>query len=170
MVQSRSNQVRNEVQLNPLKFEIVEMQEADLREVVEIEEVAGLSRWGYDTYRRELLTNPDAIMLVARTMLRLLPQRRIIGFLAAWIVADEMHINNIGILPDYRRQGVGQTLLKQALRQGQMLGASYCLLEVRFSNRPAIELYEKLGFVTIDRRRNYYSLPIEDALVMQKRF
>ena len=146
------------------------MSEADLAEVAEIEELAGLSRWGYDTYRRELLSNPDAIMLVARNATAEAPGRRVLGFLAAWIVADEMHINNLGTLPDFRRRGVGRALLEEALLQGRLQGASFCLLEVRVSNQPAIALYKLFGFSVVGRRGNYYTLPVEDALVMQKKF
>ena len=42
------------------------MRERDLIDVVEIEETSGLNRWGYDAYRRELFTNPNSIMIVAR--------------------------------------------------------------------------------------------------------
>ncbi|HWP42498.1 MAG TPA: hypothetical protein VNO14_04635, partial [Blastocatellia bacterium] len=71
---------------------IDQMQEADLPEVVDIEERSGLNRWGYDAYRRELLKNESSIMLVARN---LEPGAKVIGFLAGWTVEDEMHINNI---------------------------------------------------------------------------
>src|SRR5215831_19717913 len=151
-----------------MEFEVVQMNEVDLSEVAEIEELAELSRWGYDTYRRELLTNPDAIMLVARNFAPAAVYRKILGFIAAWIVADEMHINNIGTHPDFRRLGVGKTLLKEALIEGRMRGANFCLLEVRISNHSAINLYQSFGFIASGRRGNYYTFPMEDALVMQK--
>ena len=42
------------------------------------------------------------------------------------------------------------------------------LLEVRESNRPALELYRSMGFAPVALRRNYYSQPLEDALVLRK--
>jgi len=153
-----------------MQFEVVPMNESDLDEVAEIEELANLSKWGYDTYRRELETNPDAIMLVARNLVPVKPRLGILGFLAAWIVADEMHINNVGTHPDFRRIGIGKALLKEAMIEGHMRGAMFCLLEVRISNRVAINLYKSLGFDAVGRRGNYYTFPMEDALVMQKKF
>ena len=72
------------------------MREQDLLEVVEIEEMSGLNRWGYDAYRRELFTNPNSVMMVARN---LHPGPMIAGFFAGWIVEDEMHINNVASRP-----------------------------------------------------------------------
>src|SRR5437870_3435336 len=105
-----------------MEFEVVQMCEADLAEVAEIEELASLSRWGFDTYRQELLTNPDSVMLIARDLNSQSPCRGVLGFLAAWIVADEMHINNLGTHPDFRRQGVGKSLLREAMLEGRMRG------------------------------------------------
>ena len=153
-----------------MDFEVVQMCETDLIEVAEIEELASLSRWGFDTYRQELLTNPDSVMLIARNLGPETPHRGVLGFLAAWIVADEMHINNIGTHPDFRRQGIGRALLSEALMEGKLRGAMFCILEVRISNLPAIEMYKSFGFDPVGRRGNYYTFPMEDALVMQKKF
>jgi ribosomal-protein-alanine N-acetyltransferase len=153
-----------------MEYEVVHMLEADLAEVAEIEELASLSRWGFDTYRQELLSNPDSVMLIARNLDAVEPYRGVLGFLAAWIVADEMHINNLGTHPDFRRQGIGKALLGEALAEGRMRGAMFCILEVRISNQAAIELYRTFGFDPVGRRGNYYTFPMEDALVMQKKF
>jgi ribosomal-protein-alanine N-acetyltransferase len=137
----------------------------DLSEVVDIEEASGLNRWGYDSYKRELFTNPDSVMLVARSPH--LDGRGVIGFFAGWTVADEMHINNIAAHPDYRRLGVGRRLMEFAINEGAMRGVTFVLLEVRASNETAQTLYRKLGFSYISRRRDYYRSPTEDAFVMK---
>ncbi|HZS47375.1 MAG TPA: ribosomal protein S18-alanine N-acetyltransferase [Blastocatellia bacterium] len=152
-----------------MEFEVVQMSDSDLSEVAEIEELAQLSKWGYETYKKELGENPDAIMLVAKNLIPVKPYFAVLGFLAAWVVADEMHINNIGTHPDFRRLGVGKALLEEALTEGHMRGANFCLLEVRISNRAAISLYQSFGFEAVGRRGNYYTFPMEDALVMQKK-
>jgi ribosomal-protein-alanine N-acetyltransferase len=140
------------------------MQEADLDDVVEIEEITGLNRWGYDAYRRELLKNMNSIMIVARN---LESRSRVIGFFAGWTVEDEMHVNNIASHPDYRRMGVGEGLMNAGIDRGISRGARYVLLEVRASNVGAQALYRKMGFNYVGRRRDYYRLPTEDALVMK---
>ena len=141
------------------------MREQDLIEVVEIEEMSGLNRWGYDAYRRELFTNPNSVMVVARN---LHPGPAIAGFFAGWIVEDELHINNVASRPEYRRIGVARSLLESAIDDSACRGVLLVILEVRASNEAAQALYGKLGFKLIGRRRDYYRGPIEDALVMRK--
>lgn len=148
-----------------MRYEIVPLREADLREIVEIEEITGLNRWGYDAYRRELLTNPQSVMYVARP-LDMGIGRRVLGFVAAATIFDEIHINNIAAHPDHRRLGIGRSLLSTALDEGRLRGARLCVLEVRASNLSAQALYEAFGFKTARRRKEYYRLPTEDALEM----
>ena len=148
-------------------YSIRHMQERDLIEVVEIEETSGLNRWGYDAYRRELFTNPNSIMLVARN---LVPGPEVIGFFAGWIVEDELHVNNVASHRDYRRIGVGRSLMEAAIDETRLRGGREVVLEVRASNEAAQILYKELGFTFIGRRRDYYRLPTEDALVMKLQF
>jgi ribosomal-protein-alanine N-acetyltransferase len=148
-------------------FAIECMQEEDLKEVVEIEEVSGLNRWGYDAYRRELLKNPNSIMLVARYTAGSVSVRNVVGFLAGWTVADELHVNNIAAHPNFRRMGIGSKLLESAIEEGKRRGAAFVMLEVRASNRPAQSLYKKFGFKYVGRRSDYYRSPTEDAMVMK---
>jgi ribosomal-protein-alanine N-acetyltransferase len=147
-----------------MRFEIVPMREADLTEVVQIEERTGLNRWGYEAYRRELLTNPQALMFVARPLDSV--DREVLGFVAAALMYDELHVNNIAAHPDYRRLGVGRALLDAAISEGQLRGATFCVLEVRASNESAQALYLAFGFRTTRRRKDYYRSPTEDALEM----
>jgi ribosomal-protein-alanine N-acetyltransferase len=141
------------------------MRMEDLEEVVYIEEHSGLNRWGYESYKRELYTNPNSVMLVARSPH--LEGRGVIGFFAGWTVADEMHINNIAAHPDFRRMGIGRGLIEAAIAEGRLRGVSFVMLEVRASNDAAQSLYKKLGFNYVSRRRDYYRLPTEDAFVMK---
>jgi ribosomal-protein-alanine N-acetyltransferase len=145
------------------------MSEHDLLEVVEIEETTGLSQWGWDAYRAEL-EKPEAIMLVAR---RDTPDaqtgRRLGGYIAARMNADELHVNNIGVWPESRRRGVGGALLGAALEVAARCGAVEAVLEVRAGNLPALLLYERYGFAVVGERRNYYREPPEDAKIMTRR-
>lgn len=145
-------------------YSIEPMRESDLRDVVEIEESSGLNRWGYDAYRRELFTNENSVMIVARS---LIPGPAVIGFFAGWTVEDEMHVNNVAAHRDYRRMGVGRSLMEAAIYEARGRGVVEVLLEVRASNETAQQMYRNLGFGFIGRRRDYYRLPTEDALVMK---
>ncbi|MGH9822771.1 MAG: ribosomal protein S18-alanine N-acetyltransferase [Blastocatellia bacterium] len=150
-----------------VSYVIERMRETDLLEVVQIEESSGLNRWGYEAYRRELLKNKNAIMLVARDQTIGGSERPILGFFAGWVVADELHVNNIATRKDSRRIGVGQGLLEAAIEDGSQRGVRFVLLEVRASNNAAQSLYSKLHFRFVGRRRDYYRSPIEDALMMR---
>src|ERR1041385_4457729 len=149
-------------------FSIRRMTEHDLLEVVEIEEQSGLSRWGWAAYYAELQGSNRDLMLVAeaaQSRLRRISQA-LAGYIVARIGANELHINNVaGREPD-RRQGIGQNLLSPILEEGKKLGVDAAFLELRAGNRSALSLYEKCGFEITARRRNYYSEPPEDALVM----
>jgi ribosomal-protein-alanine N-acetyltransferase len=135
--------------------------------VVDIEELTGLNRWGYDAYQREILTNPDSIMLVARNTGIDQNSRRILGFFAGWVVTDELHVNNVASHPDYRKLGIGQSLMEVGMDEGRLRGIKFVLLEVRASNEPAQTLYRKLGFRFVGRRPDYYRNPVEDAMLMR---
>jgi ribosomal-protein-alanine N-acetyltransferase len=145
------------------------MTEHDLLEVVEIEETCGLSRWGWESYHAELTSGNSVLMFVAginEWSAGPFHSNLIGGFLAARILADQMHINNVAVRPAYRRLGLASSLLETALREGERCGAIEALLEVRISNLAAQSLYRKLGFRPSGQRRDYYALPTEDALVM----
>ncbi len=147
---------------------ISRMTEHDLLEVVEIEEGSGLSRWGWAAYYAELQSNNRSLMLVARMARKHGSEndRKIAGYVVARLAADELHINNVAVRPEYRGRGIGTALLTRVMGQGAHLEAKTAFLEVRAGNSLAQALYSKCGFGQVGRRREYYSSPIEDALVM----
>lgn len=144
------------------------MTEHDLLEVVEIEEHSGLSRWGWTAYYAELQGSNRGLMLVARVArpLEQVKTDQIAGYVVARLAANELHINNVAVRVEYRRRGIGSALLTRILEEGQRLEATAAFLEVRAGNSLAQALYEKCGFRGVARRRNYYSTPLEDALIM----
>jgi ribosomal-protein-alanine N-acetyltransferase len=151
------------------EFFISSMTEHDLLEVVAIEEASGLSRWGWDAYHAELAAGRGALMLVVRCRFNgedAAREMHVGGFIAARMTADEIHINNVAVREMYRRRGMGGALLGAVLREGARLGARVALLEVRATNVAAQALYARYGFRSAGWRRNYYTDPTEDALVM----
>jgi ribosomal-protein-alanine N-acetyltransferase len=152
-------------------FYLSPMTEHDLLEVVEIEEASGLSRWGWEAYHAELAEESRSLMFVTRVRAGesgLFHGKRIKGFIAARLIADEVHVNNVAVREEERRQRIGEALLLCVIEEGRRLGARLAFLEVRASNRVAQALYEKCGFRHQGVRRNYYSDPVEDALVMSR--
>ena len=162
---SVSERRSEEAAANRLPFIIEWMQVSDLNDVVAIEEITGLNRWGFDAYKREIQKNPNSIMLVARNLRH---GSSVVGFFAGWTVEDELHVNNIAAHPDFRQQGIGSRLMETAIEEGRRRGVAFVLLEVRASNEAAQSLYRKLGFNFVARRRDYYRFPTEDAFVMKK--
>ena len=89
------------------------------------------------------------------------------GFTA---VLDEGYITNIAVHPDFRRRGVATELTNAVTEKAKELKLSFLSLEVRESNAAAISLYEKFGFLNVGRRKNFYSEPTEDAVIMTLNF
>ena len=145
---------------------ITRMSEHDLVEVVEIEEQSGLSRWGWAAYYAELQGANRELMLVARPVQATIESTPIIGYIVARETAGELHINNFAVRSEFRRRGIGATLLDRVLQEARRRKANAAFLEVRSTNHAAQALYEKSGFQAIARRANYYSDPREDAVVM----
>ena len=146
---------------------IARMTEHDLLEVVQIEELSGISVWGWDAYHKELQSPADVIMLVARTTSsNQIQGPAVAGFIVSRLVAGELHINNVAVRPEFRRRGIAALLLAAALRLGRSTGARLAFLEVREGNAAAQGLYSGCGFQVTGRRRRYYNQPVEDALLM----
>jgi ribosomal-protein-alanine N-acetyltransferase len=87
------------------------------------------------------------------------------GFLVAQNGGPEWELENIAVLPEFRRQGIAHELLSALLSQARTLSAERILLEVRASNHAAIRLYHANGFQVLARRREYYRNPSEDAII-----
>src|SRR5215212_8914907 len=99
----------------PDEIIITRMSEHDLLEIVEIEEQSGLSRWGWAAYYAELQGPNRDLMLVARPSLSIVESGPIAGYVVARETAGELHINNFAVRSDFRRRGIGATLLNRVL-------------------------------------------------------
>jgi ribosomal-protein-alanine N-acetyltransferase len=148
---------------DPLAPWIVEplVPDRDLEEVIEIEKLCFTNPWTREMFMGELERRDVARAYVVRTA-----EYRVAGYCSAWLVADELHINNLAVRPDSRNKGVGRALLVHVLDATAREGAGRATLEVRRSNEPALRLYDRLGFRVAGIRRGYYTNPAEDALVL----
>ena len=90
----------------------------------------------------------------------------VLGYIGSRIVLDSADITNVAVRPQYRRRGVARQLVGRMLAQMAEKGVTGVLLEVRESNLPAQNCYAQAGFTVVGRRKNYYELPKEDALLM----
>lgn len=131
-------------------------------DVLAVEEASFTNPWTRDMYLAELNNQGVSYCYLARRP----GGGRVVGFCSFWRVLDELHINNLAVLPEERRTGVATTLLDYVLKEGAALGARRATLEVRRSNDAARLLYERFGFSVAGVRRGYYTKPVEDALVL----
>ena len=92
----------------------------------------------------------------------------IAGFAAFHHVMDEAELRNMAVDVNRQRRGIARALLAEGIRKLAARGVSRLFLEVRASNQPAIGLYRSTGFTMVNRRRDYYHSPDEDALVMAR--
>lgn len=90
----------------------------------------------------------------------------VVGYVSFTIIIDECQIVNVATSQDYRKMGVGKSLIEELLSYAKKSGVSKVYLEVRESNLPAISLYEKYGFEIVGVSKNHYSQPTENALLM----
>lgn len=91
----------------------------------------------------------------------------VVASLLGWLLADEVQINRVAVLPHWQQHGLGQRLLVHTLKLAQQAGAIQALLEVRRDNLPALALYRRQGFVSAGVRRGYYADGC-DALVLTR--
>jgi [ribosomal protein S18]-alanine N-acetyltransferase len=133
----------------------------EIDSILAIEEASFTNPWTREMYLAELHNEGVSFIYVARDR-----RRHAVGFCSFWRVLDELHINNLAVLPDQRRGGIGSALLRRVLEEGGRLGARRSTLEVRRSNSAARSLYERFGFTVAGVRHAYYSNPVEDALIL----
>lgn len=129
--------------------------------IAEIEKLCFSDPWSVRSISSEL-SNPLSLWIVA------VDGDCVVGYVGSQTVLDGADMMNLAVLPQYRKQGVGRTLVNQLVDQLQKRGAISLALEVRQSNTPAISLYKKLGFVQVGLRPNYYRNPKENALILRK--
>lgn len=93
-----------------------------------------------------------------------------VGYGGMYTVLDEGYITNIGVMPDYRRKGIGAKIVNELINYSIKNSLSFLSLEVRVSNIAAIKLYDSFGFKEVGKRKNFYNKPKEDALIMTRYF
>lgn len=135
---------------------------ADLDGIVEIEQASFNNPTTRAWYEEELRRPDVCFIYVLRTA-----DHPVAGFCAFWRVAEQIHINNLAIRPDLRGRGLGSRLLRGVIAEARRLGATTATLEVRRSNLAALHLYTSAGFAQVGVRQNYYTQPVEDALVLR---
>ena len=134
----------------------------DLDQVLAIERVSYPNPWSREMFAEEL-DNRLCHIFVCREGSG--ERRVVLGYVCFWLFLGEMHLLNVAVHPDVRREGIGKSLLSHAIDFAAERGAKVGFLEVRRSNRAAQTMYERFGFREMGVRPRYYE-DGEDAVVM----
>lgn len=138
---------------------VVPMAERHLAALAEIEKACFHAPWSEAMLREEL---DKGIFLVAEQ------DGQAVGYIGCQTVLDEGYITNVAVSPDCRRQGIGRALIAELVSCACAKELSFVTLEVRASNASALALYEGAGFGRVGVRKNFYSAPSEDAVLMTR--
>ena len=144
-------------------FNIRKMNDTDISFVAQIEKECFSSPWSEEGLKSEV-NNPSAEFFVLEK------DGAVAAYMGMHTVLDECYIANVAVKGEHRKKGYGQRLVENALEVAENKGCSFITLEVRISNLAAISLYEKCGFEKMGERKNFYSAPTENALIMTKYF
>lgn len=136
---------------------ITEMQEKHLPALAELEKQCFHAPWSEKMLREEL---GGGIFLVAEQ------DGEVQGYVGCQTVLDEGYITNVAVSPDFRRRGAARLLIAELIARAKEKRLVFVTLEVRESNAPAIALYTGAGFAPVGKRKNFYSNPTENAVLM----
>ena len=148
------------------KWRIASINRTDLEPILAIEQLSFQWPWGRISFEGELSCQ-NAHNYVVRSA-KADNKSQVIAYAFIRRAVDELHILKIAVTPAWRGHGIATWLLNSCFTMGTRQGVRSVHLEVRPSNIPAVELYERLGFQEIGRRPNYYADSNEDALLMMK--
>jgi [ribosomal protein S18]-alanine N-acetyltransferase len=136
---------------------------SDIERIVAIGTQSGINVWKREDYVSEIV-RADSYLTVSET------KGVISGFLSARFVSfdQSFEIYNVAISSEYKKQGHGTALVERLCEYCRISRVGNVYLEVRESNVSAVEFYKKNGFTICGKRKNFYSSPVEDAILMKK--
>lgn len=156
------NEIIKEIDKIFSSFEVKPIEYHHIKEIAELEKICFSTPWSEQTISDAFKTGTR--FFVAEK------DNKILGYVGISAILDEGYITNVAVFPEARRQGVASALLETLFDFAKEKRLSFISLEVRESNVSAISLYKNFGFKTEGKRKNFYSSPEEDALIMTKRF
>ena len=145
-----------------MDYRIIDTTQTQLEQIEKIEQQCFSCPWTIDQLRSQL-SDERHVFLAA-----VAENGAVLGYVGMMFVLDEGYISNVAVAPACRRQGVADALISALMTRAEELNLAFVTLEVRAGNEPAKALYAKHGFVPVGRRKNYYDLPKEDAILMTR--
>ena len=144
-----------------LKANILELKNEDVLMVAEIEKECFSKPWSEKAIKTEI-NNDLSYFVVAKV------GNEVVGYGGMYSVMGEGYIYNIAVKRKYRKFGIGTNIVNELVNYSKIKSLNFLSLEVRKSNTPAINLYSNCGFKKIGNRKNFYTNPLEDAIIMTK--
>lgn len=121
----------------------------------------GADGWSAESFRSETQKDNGIVLYI-------MDGEQVMALLSGYTAVGEADITSVAVHPDYRRKGLAQKLMEY-FEAHLPSDTESIFLEVRESNSSAIALYRKCGFMQLSVRRNFYTDPRENAVVMQKK-
>jgi ribosomal-protein-alanine N-acetyltransferase len=149
--------------MNTNSIRIVKLKNEYIHKIAEIEKQCFSEPWSENSIREEI-ENKTAYFIVAVDECG-----EAVAYGGMHTPCGDCYIDNIAVDKEHRRVGIGDMIVKALTAQAEKLG-SFISLEVRASNANAVSLYMKNGFKKVGVRKNFYSDPREDALILTKYF
>ena len=137
--------------------------EDDLSAIAEIEKECFSSPWSLNALKDFFVCDYSRIVVA-------LCDDEIAGYVTFSVICDEVQISNVAVSKRFRRLHIGTLIIDKLIMTGREINCAVAFLEVRKSNLPAIELYKKCGFFVVGERKNFYSSPTENAILMNYTF
>ncbi len=144
-----------------IDFTVRHMKKSDLDAVFLIEEECFSVPWSKRSLLEAFSHTPWQFFVAEH-------EKNIVGYGGVYMILDEGQISNIAVLSSFRGNGIGFAILNKIIDHSKAHRAVRITLELRESNAPARALYEKCGFIQVGCRPNYYTHPVENAILMDK--
>ncbi len=148
------------------RFAVTGLEESDLGQVLALERDSFPHPWTRGAFLTSIRTDFGRALAILDQSRK---DRTVIGYLCCWVKPRSVQVVNICVAGSYRNQGLGRALLGVLASWAGRNGKNRLTLEVRPGNRPAIGLYESLGFVRTGIQEGYYKDTGEDALLLELR-
>jgi len=135
------------------------MTASDIEAVTSVAAKCFANPWSRDSFEYAV-ENDNYYGLVA------INKDNVIGFCIMTISFDDADIVDVAVAPEFRRKGIASRLIAELISEGEKREVIHYTLEVRAGNIAAKTLYAKFGFNQISTRKDYYTSPTEDAIIM----
>lgn len=141
---------------------IIPTTEEHLDKIAEIEALCFSTPWSRKSFADSMMNDKVTTLFTATV------SNETVGYICLFHLFEEGELLNIAVSPDYRKQGIAQQLINKMFELFKQKDITRITLEVRESNNNAKNLYIKNGFKAIGIRKNYYTSPTENGIVMEK--